>query len=90
MKITSFSYTDAKGKRTNRQVLVVGEPSDKLSGLDVTELDDQSIKDFACLYDQALTRFQEEVQALKDEYDLKHSFRQFVAGRVEDPVTTYL
>lgn len=90
MKLTCFSYVDAKGKRSSRQVLVFSEPSDKVTGLDVTESTKEEIAEFAGLYNAALDSFYNELDVLKDQFDLKHNFRQFLASRIEDPVTEQL
>ena len=78
MKYTEFTYTDAKGKVTDRKVLVISEPSNKLMGIDVSEISEDSRKDFAAAYDEILTEFLVMVEELKSEFDVKHSLRQFI------------
>lgn len=90
MKLMSFSYTDAKGKKSSRQVLVISEPTDKLTAIDVSESTKEDVAEFAGLYNAALDAFHAEIEALKEQFDLKHNFRQFLANRIEDHVTERL
>ena len=80
MKLKNFTYQDLKGKITNRQVLVIQEPSDKMSAIDVTGIPDDQVVDFAVEYDVIYKSFLAEVEALKSNYDLRFSFRQFFPG----------
>ncbi len=84
MKFAKFKYTDTKGKITNRQVLVVQEPSDKLLALDVADLSEQEVAEFADKYEAAKQAFVAEIEALKQQYDLKHSLRQFFVNKIEN------
>lgn len=84
MKLKTFNYTDLKGKNTVRSVLVVQEPSDKLSGIDVSEADDQTVVEFALAYEAARQAFLSQVAALQSQYDLKHRYRQFFTSKMEE------
>lgn len=86
MKYTEFTYTDAKGKTTERQVLVIQEPSNKLTGFDVSEISDRELESFVEAYDAAQKRFLAEVEVLKAEFELSHSFRQFIDTNIKDRV----
>ena len=83
MKIAKFTYTDTKGKTKERQVLVISEPSDKLKGIEVSELPEQDAKAFSEAYSAAQDAFHANIEALKAEYDMKHNFRQFFASKIE-------
>ena len=83
MKIAKFTYTDTKGKTKQRQVLIISEPSDKLRGIEVSELPEQDAKAFSAAYAAAQDAFYANIEALKAEYDMKHNFRQFFASKIE-------
>lgn len=87
MKLKEFVYEDLKGKITNRKVLVIQEPTSKLSGIDVTEQDDETIVNFALAYETARQAFLAEVAALESQYDLRHRFRQFFETKMDGVVT---
>lgn len=87
MKLKEFVYEDLKGKITNRKVLVIQEPTSKLSGIDVTEQDDETIVNFALAYETARQAFLAEVAALESQYDLRHRFRQFFEIKMDGVVT---
>ena len=78
MKYTEFTYTDAKGKVTDRKVLVIQEPSNKLMGIDVSEIEPEDCSSFADEYVNLYQQFIDAVEELKDDYDLRHSLRQFI------------
>ena len=80
----TFTYTDAKGKISERKALVVSMPSNKMCALDVADISLEEAKNFSAQYEQALYEFNEKINALKQEFDLKHSFRQFIYENMED------
>lgn len=83
MKLKTFNYTDLKGKNTTRTVLVVQEPTDKLSGIDITEATEQDAIEFALAYESARQAFLSQVSALQHQFDLKHRYRQFFQHKME-------
>lgn len=87
MKLTTFTYQDLKGRVTDRQVLVIQEPSDKISAIDVTESDDETVINFALAYEALRASFMAEVEALQSQYDLKHRFRQFFPNSMQNATT---
>jgi len=87
MKLKTFVYTDLKGKISNRQVLVVQEPTTKLSGIDVTEQDDEAVVCFALAYEAARDTFLAQVASLQSQYDLAHRYRQFFEDKMDGVVT---
>ena len=87
MKLKTFVYEDLKGNITNRTVLVVQEPTTKLSGIDVTSETDETIVSFAISYETARQAFLAQVAALETQYDLKHRFRQFFETKMDGVVT---
>jgi len=86
MKLAKFTYTDVKGKITDRTVLVTSEPSDKLKGIDMSEVDHDDMFDFTTEYNAIQETFYAAIEALKTEYDLKHNFRQFFANKIDGMV----
>lgn len=87
MKLKTFVYEDLKGKISNRTVLVVQEPTSKLSGIDVTDSNDEAIVCFALAYETARQAFLAEVAALQDQYDLVHRYRQFFETKMDGVIT---
>jgi hypothetical protein len=87
MKLATFGYTDLKGKKSNRVILVSSMPSNKLSGIDVTELSDEEVGTFANKYDSLHDEFIAKVQELKASYDLKFNYRQFLESGITDLTT---
>lgn len=86
MKYTEFTYTDAKGKVTKRKVLVIQEPSNKLMGIEVSEIDVADRAAFAAEYDKLLQQFIDAVEDLKADFDVKHNLRQFIDSNIKDRV----
>jgi len=84
MKYTEFTYTDAKGKITQRKVLVIQEPSNKLIGIEVSEIEPEDCNSFADEYANLYQQFIDAVEELKGDYDLKHSLRQFIDTNIKD------
>jgi hypothetical protein len=82
MKYTEFTYTDAKGKVTDRKVLVIQEPSNKLMGIDVSELSEEDRDSFSDEYEEILADFLYAVETLKSDYDVKHNLRQFIESNI--------
>lgn len=82
MKFLKFQYKDLKGKITNREALVVSEPTDKISCIDVSEINDQDIAQFAHQYDLIKSAFIAEVEALQASFELKHRYRQFFPDKM--------
>jgi len=83
MKLKSFVYRDLKGKVSNRTVLVVQEPTDKVAAIDVSEQDDETIVNFALQYEAARQAFLSHVAALEKQYDLQNRFRQFFPEQMD-------
>lgn len=90
MKLKEFTYKDRNGKITNRTVLVVQEPSEKMSAIDVSDQTDETIVNFALAYETARKTFLAQVQTLEKEFDLKHRFRQFFPDEMNNVVAEEL
>lgn len=87
MKLAEFTYTDTKGKTKARKVLILSEPSDKLKGFEVSELEASDVVEFGKAYAAAQAAFYASIEALKAQYDVKHNFRQFFPDKIEGMTT---
>lgn len=87
MKVKTFNYTDAKGKQSSRKLLVVTEPVDKVSGVDLSEMSDEVIGEFAERYNQIHDAYMQAMTNLQNEFDLNYRFRQFIPERMADVVS---
>lgn len=82
MKFIKFEYRDLKGKVSNREALVVGEPTDKVSTIDVTGMAAEDVAVFAHQYQVLKENFVAQIEALKGSYDLKHNYRTFFPDKM--------
>lgn len=82
MKIAKFTYRDAKGKTTEREVLVTGMPSDKLMGIDTKDMHDEFVVFFAQDYDKLYSDFLLSIETLKYRYDCDKNFRTFTNANI--------
>ena len=90
MKLAKFNYTDLKGKQSSRKVLVMSTPTNKLSGIDVTEYSDEDIAEFAVDFDNLHEEYMSAVEDLKNAFDMKHNYRQFLEQSITDMETEVL
>lgn len=84
MKFAAFKYTDTKGKITQRKLLVTEQPTNKMSGIDVSELNTTQAEAFARRYDKLLDAFRQQTLELQAEFDVTHNYRQFLQSKVEN------
>lgn len=84
MKLAKFEYTDTKGKTTQREVFVLGMPTNKLNGIDVSELSQEEQAVFSFEYDVLVEEFHKKVDELKARFDVKHNFRQFLETGIKN------
>ena len=85
-KITSFDYTDAKGKKSSRTVLVLANPNDKLSCIDMSELEPTDQGVFVLEYEKIHTEYLNKLTELQAEHDLNHKYRQFFPEKMENRI----
>lgn len=83
MKFAAFKYTDTKGKISQRKLLVLDQPSNKLTGIDVTELESAVTQQLAREYDRLLDAFRQNVLELYTDFEVKQNYRQFLQSKVE-------
>lgn len=84
MKLADFDYTDLKGKQSHRKILITGTPSNKYSGLDVTECNDEEIALFAVEYEKIHNKFLSELDVLQRNSDMKYKYRQFLEPNINN------
>lgn len=84
MKIAQFQYTDLKGKTSQKQVLVIQEPTDKLSGIDISELSTEAQAVFAAQYSELFDEFKEKVLALQKSHDLHFRYRNYIPEKMSN------
>ena len=84
MKFAAFKYTDTKGKISQRKLLVLDQPSNKLTGIDVTEVEAAVARQLAVEYDRLLDAFRQNVLELYTDFDVRNNYRQFLHSNVEN------
>ena len=82
MKIAQFQYTDLKGKTSQKQVLVIQEPTDKMSGIDISELSTEAQAIFAAQYAELFDEFKEKVLLLQKSHDLLFRYRNYIPEKM--------
>ena len=78
MKTITFDYAKKDGSKSERTLLALTQPTDKYSGIDVSELSPVQAEEFIKLYTQLHDAFIMRAKALQADFDLTHSFRQFL------------
>ena len=62
---------------------MLDQPSNKLTGIDVTELESVQAQQLAREYDRLLDAFRQSVAELYTDFDVKHNYRQFLHEKIE-------
>ena len=84
MEILNFSYTDAKNKQSNRKVVVLQKPNDKLCGLEVRELDDESIFHLVQDLVKLKAQYDKAMEEITAKYDLRYNYRMFFTDKMKE------
>ena len=84
MKTLTFKYTKKDGSVSSRTLLAMVTPSDKYAGTDLSDLDPVMAAQFAATADQLQKEYLQKLVELQNAFDLKHSYRQFLASGVSD------
>lgn len=84
MKTLIFTYIKKDKSVSERVLLTMGNPSNKYSGIDLTELDPVIANEFTDKAIKLHTNYLKSLQDLQVEYDLKHSYRQFLEDGVSN------
>ena len=90
MKFAKFIYTDVKNKVSNREVLLISEPSNKYNAIDLGELCEEDQAQFCGEMLLLHEDYIKKVEKLKESFDLKYKFRQFLADKVSNLETEEL
>lgn len=90
MKIAKFEYTDAKNKVTQRTVAVLKDPIALLMGIDVGELSEAELQEFATLHNELHDRYMSALAGLQADFDLTHNLRQFKPTGMANVEITYV
>lgn len=85
MTILSFNYLK-KGATVPEYKVVFSlvTPSDKYFGIDITELDPEDQGLISTKLADAKAKYQEEIEKIMLEYDIKHNFRYYFAHKMSD------
>lgn len=86
MKTLTFTYTKADGSISERTLFAMVTPGNKYAGIDMTMMEPNEAaafaKDAAGIYEEYL----EKLEALKEKFDVKHNYRQFLESGVSKVV----
>ena len=87
MKLMQFIYTKAAGDISNRAIIVTNEPSQLISGIDISELPEVEFEEFTREMRELKNRQHEEMMQLVAKHDLKHNYRQFTPSKMTSVIT---
>lgn len=90
MKFIDFEYVDRNNKVSNREALVLNNPTDKMACIDVSELEADEQAQFAAAYNKALEEFQTALMKIYQEYDVVNNYREFVPERMKINFSEYI
>lgn len=90
MKVIEFTYTKPNGDVSKRAVVEISKPSKFVTGIDISELDYDSMLEFAKKFNELETKFAEARAALQNEFDLKHNFRLFDPDRMTEVTAEFI
>lgn len=82
MQTIQFTYTKSDGSVSERLLLAVSSPSDKYSGIDLSDLEPTKAAEFIALMEKLHSEYLNFVKELQERYDVKHNFRQFLIERM--------
>ncbi len=89
MKVQFFTYTKSNGEVSEREVVVVSEPSNHVEGYDITSMEPANFGAFSVEYAQTLNRQKSEMLELMAKYDLTHSYRRFTPSSMTNVESEY-
>jgi len=80
MKILTFTYTKKDGSVSSRTLLAMDGPSDKYSGIDLSELDANEAQAFINSMQELNDQYLEDMRKLQVAAGLRYNYRQFLAA----------
>jgi len=81
-----FMYTKSNGDTSERALVVTQEPSQLVSGIDVSELPEVEFEQFTREMRKLKNRQHEEMMLLVAKHDLKHNYRQFTPSKMTNVI----
>ena len=90
MKVVEFTYTNPDGDVSKRAVVESAKPSKFMSGIDISELDADTMLEFAAKFNAVETQIAELRQTLLNSFDLKHNFRLFDPERMTEVTAEFI
>ena len=85
MKYAEFTYTKPNGEVSQRSILAVAYPRPEeksYKGYDVSDMGVEEFSEYLTRLNALRQKQKEELDALAAEFDLKHSFRNFLVERI--------
>lgn len=89
MKTITFNYTKKDGSTSERTLLVTAEPkpaTDKYAGIDLSEISPEDASAFVLRYEDLYNEYLQNLDDLKEQFDLKYNYRQFFADNMTDVI----
>lgn len=80
MKTITFDYTKKDASTSHRTLLALVTPGDKYAGIDLSELDPIVAANFVHAAEELHEKYILDMQALQTQFDLKFSYKQFLAS----------
>jgi hypothetical protein len=90
MKLMDFTYNKTNGEKSVRSVAVVNEPNKFIEGIDISELSNDELVDFAAEYNSLMDNYNQQHLNLLNRFDLKHNYRRFNPEQVTDAELNYV
>lgn len=87
MLVHTFTYTDSKGKNSERTVVMHVVPTKLYGGTDISELEPLEMALYVEALDKLKTAYALAVDRLQIDLDLKHRYRQFKPEQMTNVTT---
>lgn len=87
MKTISFTYTKAKGTTSDRVLVVLKSPDTMYEGIDISEISPEAQGEFLSALGKVQDKYIAAIDAIKNEFDLVHSYRRFDPTKMTNVIT---